>query len=165
MFVNKIHEILWGDDINSLVCIFISTVQKCFVENYGNQCFVENYEILKFRIFLIFHPIYMFEFNYSSIDSTHYVNVSRLSRTVGILNGFPSWRLQWLTVLSMLVIRWITAGICHFLSCYVTLFWLRVEFDKFPSFECEDSPNDDSTLKHNCNVKFNLDVKCDHGTI
>ena len=39
----------------------------------------------------------------------------------------------------------LTAGDWHILlSCYVTQFWLRVKFDKFPSCEynmwCEDSP-------------------------
>ena len=49
--------------------------------------------------------------------------------------------LQWMTFLSMLI-RGITAGdwLIILLSCYITLFWLRVKFDKFPSCECEDSP-------------------------
>ena len=38
------------------------------------------------------------------------------------------------------------------LSCYVSLFWLRVKFDIFLSCECDDSPNYVSALKHNCNV-------------
>ena len=53
--------------------------------------------------------------------------------------------LQWLTVLSMLIGPCgITTGDWHILSCYVTLFWLRVKFNRFPSCEynmwCEDSP-------------------------
>ena len=45
-------------------------------------------------------------------------------------------QLQWLTVLSMLIRGITAAGGWHILlSCYVTLFWLRVKFDKFPSCE------------------------------
>ena len=65
--------------------------------------------------------------------------------------------LQWLTVLSMLI-RGITIA-CGWqpyfpLSCYAALFWLRVKFDIFLSWECYDSrhPNYVSALKHNCNV-------------
>ena len=50
IYVNKIYGKLWGDDIiNSLICIFISTVQESFDENYGHS---------KCHIFLIFYLIY-----------------------------------------------------------------------------------------------------------
>ena len=65
---------------------------------------------------------------------------------------FFSWRLQYMTVLSMLIRR-ITAVDWHIiLSCYVTLFWLRVKFDIFQSWDCDDSPNYVSAPKRNCNV-------------
>ena len=50
----------------------------------------------------------------------------------------------------------ITAGDWHILiSCYVTLYWLRVKFDKFPSCEVCDvrtHQNENSTFKRNCNI-------------
>ena len=49
--IHKIHGKLWGDDIiNSLICIFISTVQEMF------HWKLKNY---KFHIFLNFYPIYI----------------------------------------------------------------------------------------------------------
>ena len=63
-----------------------------------------------------------------------------LTKSTRVLTSFPGWRLQWMTVLSLLI-RAITAGDWHILlSCYVTLLWLRVRFNKFPFCECEDSP-------------------------
>ena len=52
--------------------------------------------------------------------------------------------LQWLTVLSMLIRVITIAGDWPpyiLLSCYVTLFCVRVKFDIFLSWECYDSPN------------------------
>ena len=73
-------------------------------------------------------------------------------QSIRVLNGFSSWRLQWMTVLSMLI-RGITAGDWHILSCYVTLFWLRVHFDKsFCPVNVRTHQNEDSNLKHNCDV-------------
>ena len=77
------------------------------------------------------------------------------------IEWFPSWRLQWMTVLSM-SIRGIRAGDWHILlSCYVTLFWLRVKFNKFPSCEynVRTHKKEDSTLEHNCNVMYTVSSK------
>ena len=32
IYVNKINWKLWGNDIDSFICIFISTINQCFME-------------------------------------------------------------------------------------------------------------------------------------
>ena len=79
-------------------------------------------------------------------------NFSWSIQSTRILNVFPSWRLQWVTVLSMFI-RGITAVDWHILlSCYITLFWLRVYSTYFCPGNVMTHQNYVSALKRNCNV-------------
>ena len=90
------------------------------------------------------------------------------------INGFPSWQgyNDWQFWACWL--GGILAGDWHIWfilpSCNVTLFWPRVNFDKFPSYEynmwCQETTKMRNQLfKHNCSIMNHHDIFLSNATV